>query len=98
MYIAWMSQVNHWGLPLNPQWEKENYQRFIQDETAPDTIDTYLNSIRETDDNVKAIITGFRKRGLEDETLFIMYFLFNIFLIKSRGSWIPPYRQNANPR
>ena len=80
MYIAWMSQVNHWGLPPNPEWVKKNYQQFTQDETGTDTdtVDAYLNALRETDDNVKAIITGFRERGLENETLFIMYVLCNI--------------------
>jgi len=73
MYLTWMSQVNHWGLPLNPEWKQENYQSFIQDETDWDTVDAYLNKIRETDDNVKNIIEGFRERGLEEETLFIMY-------------------------
>ena len=73
MYLTWMSQVTHWGLPLNPVWSEKNFQEFIQDETDWETINDYLNGIRETDDNVKNIIEGFRQRGLEEETLFIMY-------------------------
>jgi hypothetical protein len=76
MYLTWMSQVTHWGLPTNPEWAEKGYQHFIQDETVYDTVDAYLNGIRETDDNVKSIIEGFRQRGLEDETLFIMFVLF----------------------
>ena len=75
MYLAWMSQVTHWGLPLNPAWAERGYQHFIQDEQVYDTVDAFLNGLRETDDNVKTIIEGFRERGLEDETLFIMYYL-----------------------
>jgi arylsulfatase A-like enzyme len=73
MYLTWMSQVTHWGVIPNPSWVRRNYQKFTKDETLYDTIDKYLNGVRETDDIVKEIILGFRERGLEDETLFIMY-------------------------
>ena len=72
MYLTWVSQVTHQWLPLNPAWEAKNYQPFTKD--APDTqgTDLYLNGVRETDDLVKSIISGFRERGLENETLFVM--------------------------
>jgi phosphoglycerol transferase MdoB-like AlkP superfamily enzyme len=68
-----MSQVTHIWLPLNPAWEKLNYQAFTQDKPDTQSTDLYLNGIRETDDLVKDIILGFRNRGLENETLFVMY-------------------------
>jgi phosphoglycerol transferase MdoB-like AlkP superfamily enzyme len=68
-----MSQVTHLWLPLNPAWEKLNYQAFTQDKPDTQSTDLYLNGIRETDDLVRDIILGFRKRGLENETLFVMY-------------------------
>jgi phosphoglycerol transferase MdoB-like AlkP superfamily enzyme len=74
MYLAWQSQVTHWGIPLNPEWTKDNYRPLTQDQD----IDRYLNGLKETDDLVKEIILGFRARGLEDETLFIMYVRFRI--------------------
>ena len=37
--------------------------------------DSWLNAVRWSDDNVKDIILGFRERGLENETLFMMYLL-----------------------
>jgi phosphoglycerol transferase MdoB-like AlkP superfamily enzyme len=36
-------------------------------------MDSWLNAVRWTDDTVQDIILGFRERGLEDETLFLMY-------------------------
>lgn len=35
--------------------------------------DSWLNAVRWSDDNVRDIILGFRERGLENETLFMMY-------------------------
>jgi phosphoglycerol transferase MdoB-like AlkP superfamily enzyme len=36
-------------------------------------MDSWLNAVKWTDDIVQDIILGFRERGLEDETLFLMY-------------------------
>ena len=36
-------------------------------------LDAWLNALKWTDDTVKDIILGFRERGLENETLFLMY-------------------------
>lgn len=41
----------------------------------PITINSWINGLKWTDDIVRDIILGFRERGLEDETLFIMYVL-----------------------
>lgn len=65
--------MTHIWLPLNPAWETVNYQAFTQDASGTESTDHYLNGIRETDDLVKDIILGFRERGLENETLFVMY-------------------------
>jgi Sulfatase len=73
MYLSWMSQVTHWGVPRSPAWDELHYQKFTKDESIPDLINNYLNGIRSTDDIVKEIILGFRERGLEDDTLFVMY-------------------------
>lgn len=43
-------------------------------------IDNWLNAVRWTDDIVKEIILGFRERGLENETLFLMYQIFVLLL------------------
>jgi len=73
LYLTWMSQVTHIWLPLNPAWEELNYQAFTEDDPNTASTDLYLNGIRETDDLVKEIILGFRERGLENDTLFVMY-------------------------
>jgi phosphoglycerol transferase MdoB-like AlkP superfamily enzyme len=72
MYLTWQSQVTHVYLPLNPAWLENNYQPFTIDQPDTQPIDRYLNGLKETDDLVKEIILGFRERGLEDETLFVM--------------------------
>lgn len=76
MYLTWQSQVTHVYLPLNPAWLENNYQPFTIDEPDTQPTDRYLNGLKETDDLVKEIILGFRERGLEDETLFVMYLPF----------------------
>jgi phosphoglycerol transferase MdoB-like AlkP superfamily enzyme len=72
MFLGWMSSATHTPFQLKPEWVAENQQDFIEGETAWDTVNNYLNAVRWTDDRVKEIILGFRERGLEDETLFIM--------------------------
>ena len=72
MYLTWQSQVTHVYLPLNPAWLENNYQPFTIDQPDTQPTDRYLNGLKETDDLVKEIILGFRERGLEDETLFVM--------------------------
>jgi phosphoglycerol transferase MdoB-like AlkP superfamily enzyme len=74
LFLGWMSSTTHTPFIINPEWKKDNYQEYIQGETSWDTVNGYLNAVRWSDDKVKEIILGFRERGLEDETLFIMYF------------------------
>ena len=46
-------------------------------------MDSWLNAVRWTDDIVRDIILGFRERGLEQETLFVMYSLVRLFKANS---------------
>ena len=80
MYLSWMDSTTHTPLILPPKWEAENYRAYLDKgedngqwrlrEHLP--VDTWLNAVRWTDDKIKEIILGFRERGLEDETLFLM--------------------------
>lgn len=76
-----MDSTTHWPLILPPAWVEKNYRSYIKKEGDPSLfwnrehlpLDTWINSVRWTDDIVKELILGFRERGLEDETLFVMY-------------------------
>lgn len=73
MLLGWMSSTTHTPFIINPKWKNGNFKDYIKGETSWDTVNGYLNAVRWTDDKVKEIILGFRERGLENETLFIMY-------------------------
>jgi arylsulfatase A-like enzyme len=72
MYLGWMTTTTHTPFQILPEWLDENYQPFIND-NGWDSVDDWLNALRWTDDKVKEIILGFRERGIENETLFLMY-------------------------
>jgi len=74
MYLGWMSTTTHTPFLISPEWQgRANY---VKDESHWSSVDNWLNAVRWTDDKVKEIILGFRERGLEDETLFLMYLTF----------------------
>ena len=83
MYLSWKTTTTHTPLILPPSWAEKNLQSYLEKgenselwhlrEHLP--LDNWLNAVKWTDDNVKEIILGFRERGLEDETLFVMYVL-----------------------
>jgi len=73
LLLGWMSSTTHTPFLINPKWKDDNFKDYIEGETSWDTVNGYLNAIRWTDDKVKEIILGFRERGLENETLFVMY-------------------------
>jgi phosphoglycerol transferase MdoB-like AlkP superfamily enzyme len=66
---------------MPPKWLEKNYRPYLKKTGEPDNweerehlpVDTWLNAVRWTDDTIKEIILGFRERGLENETLFLMY-------------------------
>jgi hypothetical protein len=82
-YISWFDSTTHWPFILPPQWKERRETKFydvITDEPGepgdtfvPRNVHSWLNCLRWTDDTVQDLIRGFRERGLEDETLFIMY-------------------------
>jgi len=84
MYLSWKTSATHTPLYLPPEWEDENHRAYLQKgdnwelwtEREHVPIDQWLNALRWTDDIVKELILGFRKRGLEDETLFMLYTAF----------------------
>lgn len=81
VYLGWMSSTTHTPLILPDEWLSNNYRSYLKKtgdakswrnrEHLP--MDTWLNALRWTDDIVRDIVMGFRERGLEDETLFVMY-------------------------
>jgi hypothetical protein len=73
MYLGWMTTTTHVPFAMSPEWWEHNYQPFVEDNYWSG-IDRYLNAIRWTDDKIQEIILGFRERGLENETLFLMFF------------------------
>ena len=73
MYLSWMTSTTHNPFLVAPEWEREYSQKYINDDRCYDSVDRYINAVRWSDDKVKEIILGFRERGLEDETLFLMY-------------------------
>ena len=107
MYLSWKTTTTHTPLIFPPAWAKDNLRQYLEKgdhselwhlrEHLP--IDSWLNGVRWTDDIVKEIILGFRKRGLEDETLFIMYpFPVGVPDIQSRRSWYSVLRRMAHSR
>ena len=72
MYLSWMSSTTHTPFLFMDDWLEEHYQPFVLDDSKWGSTDKWLNAVRWTDDKVKEIILGFRERGLEDETLFLM--------------------------
>jgi hypothetical protein len=71
MYLGWMSTTTHTPFRIPSEWNgRKNY---VHDHGEWDSVDNWLNAVRWTDDKVKEIILGFRERGLENETLFLMY-------------------------
>lgn len=71
MYLSWMSSTTHLPFVFMDGWLEQHYQPFVQDWNWFST-DRWLNALRWTDDMMKQIILGFRERGLENETLFLM--------------------------
>jgi phosphoglycerol transferase MdoB-like AlkP superfamily enzyme len=82
MYLGWMSTTTHTPFRIAPEWEGQ--KSYVEDWAHWDSVDNWLNAVRWTDDKVKEIILGFRERGLEDETLFLMYVPFE-FINESHG-------------
>jgi hypothetical protein len=81
MYLSWMDSTTHWPIILPPEWLEKNYRPYLKKTGDPSLweerehlpVDAWLNALKWTDDIVKEIILGFRERGLENETLFVMY-------------------------
>lgn len=73
LYLGWMSTTTHTPFRISPEWLERSYQPFIKDDEGWGSMNAWLNAVRWTDDKVKEIILGFRERGLENETLFLMY-------------------------
>jgi len=82
-YLSWFDSTTHWPFILPPQWKERHQKKYYDvitnepgepgDSFHPQNVHSWLNSLRWTDDIVEELIMGFRQRGLEDETLFIMY-------------------------
>ena len=72
MYISWLTVATHTPFNTYPAWHEQHYQPFVDDKRW-DSTDRWLNAVRWSDDKVKEIIEGFRDRGLENETLFVMF-------------------------
>ena len=73
MYLSWMSSTTHTPFLFSDGWLDKHYQPFVRHKSKWGSTDKWLNAIRWTDDKIKEIILGFRERGLENETLFLMY-------------------------
>ena len=66
---------------MPPEWLENSYRPYLKktgdpskwDEREHLPIDTWLNALKWTDETFEKLILGFRERGLEDETLFVMY-------------------------
>src|SRR5437667_9180266 len=96
LYISWMDSTTHWPFILPPKWREANYRTYFTAESSPksrkrgdtfvpENVHGWLNTLKWTDDIVKDIILGFRERGLENDTLFIMYIFQFPRLIFSHG-------------
>lgn len=60
-----LTTSTHFPFPL-PEGEK--YEKYIDNEL----VNKYLNSIRKTDEFLRDLMRGFMKRGIVDETMFVM--------------------------
>jgi Sulfatase len=97
MYLSWKDSATHTPLILPPEWKEKNYRDYLQKSGDSELwrlrehlpLDTWLNAVKWTDDIVEEIILGFRERGLEDETLFLMYTLSNFADISHGDHGIP---------
>ena len=69
MFISWMTTTTHCPFTLPTNASSRSY---VIDDDRWHSVDAYLNAIRWTDDKIKEIVLGFRERGLEKETLFLM--------------------------
>ena len=82
MYLSWMDSTTHTPLIMPSEWLEKNYRPYLKKTGDPMKwndrkhlpMDSWLNALKWTDDIIKGIILGFRERGLEDETLFVMYY------------------------
>jgi len=72
MYLGWMSTTTHTPFRIPSEWNGR--KSYVWTNGEWDSVDNWMNAVRWTDDKVKEIILGFRERGLENETLFLMYF------------------------
>jgi phosphoglycerol transferase MdoB-like AlkP superfamily enzyme len=80
LYASWKTTTSHTPLIFPPKWKEENLKSYLDKGTNSEMwnmrehlpFDSWLNAVRWSDDNVKDIILGFRERGLENETLFMM--------------------------
>jgi len=72
MFIGWLTTTTHCPFIVPTEWGKANSRSFVIDDDRWHSVDGYLNALRWTDDKIKEIILGFRERGLENETLFLM--------------------------
>ena|SRR5579859_1194657 len=80
LYLSYKTTTTHTPLIFPPKWKNEHLKYYLEKgdhselwnlrEHLP--FDSWLNAVRWSDDCVKEIIEGFRERGLENETLFMM--------------------------
>jgi hypothetical protein len=108
MYLSYKTSTTHAPIVINPQWLEANNRSYLEKgdqwelwhETEHLPIDTWLNGVRWSDDLVKQIILGFRERGLEDETLFVMYIHSHQMLLtfQPRRPWNPLPGRLEGPR
>jgi phosphoglycerol transferase MdoB-like AlkP superfamily enzyme len=94
-----MDSTTHYPLILPPEWIEENYNSYLEKTGDPSLwherehvpLNEWLNALKWTDDIVKDIILGFRERGLEDETLFVMQFSWKTTLTYRHGDHGCPF-------
>ena len=60
-----LTTSTHFPFPLP---EGEEYEKYIDNEL----VNKYLNSIRKTDEFLREMMMGFRRRGVLDETMFVL--------------------------
>lgn len=81
MYLSYKTTTSHYPFIFPPKWKENNYKKYLEKGDNPELweqrehlpVDTWLNAVSWTDDLLQEIIKGFRERGIEDETLFVMY-------------------------
>lgn len=80
MYLSYKTTTTHYPFIFPPAWTENNHRDYLEKGDNPELwndrehlpVDSWLNAVRWTDDQVREIILGFRERGIENETLFIM--------------------------